>query len=79
MQKSLQLCSVPLHQWRLPQFALKHPCDLRPPSPPGDRHLATVSPPHPLETVTRATGGDFKRGSGYAFLQGTIDVGAVLM
>ena len=34
-----------LHRWRVPQFALKYPCN--PPPPPGDRHLATVSPPHP--------------------------------
>ena len=45
--QSLHLCSVCLHQWRIPQFALKYPCNL-PPSPPpgGDR--------------SRATGGDFK-------------------
>jgi len=30
---SLHLCSVCLHQWRIPQFALKYPCNL-PPSPP---------------------------------------------
>ena len=30
--KSLHLCSVSLHQWRVPQFALKYPCN--PPPPP---------------------------------------------
>ena len=35
MQNSLHLCSVCLHQWRVPQFALKYPCNL-------NRHLATV-------------------------------------
>ena len=44
-QKSLHTCSLCLHHWRLPQFALKYPCN--PPPPPGDHHLATVSPPHP--------------------------------
>ena len=28
MQKSLLLCSVCLHQWRLPPFALKYPCNI---------------------------------------------------
>ena len=48
-QKSLHLCSLCLHQWRVPQFALKYPCN--PPPPPGDRHLATVSPPQTRETI----------------------------
>ena len=29
------MCSLCLHQWRVPQFALKYPCN--PPPPPGDR------------------------------------------
>ena len=45
-QQPLHMCSLCLHQWRVPQFALKYPCN--PPPPRGDRHLATVSPPpHP--------------------------------
>ena len=31
MQKSLHLCSVCLHQWRVPQLALKYRCDAPPP------------------------------------------------
>ena len=50
-QKSLHTCSLCLHLWRVPQFALKYPCN--PPPPPGSRHLATVSPPPTWETVTR--------------------------
>ena len=46
MQKSLHLCRLCLHQWRVPQFALKYPCN----PAPRDRHLATVSP-SPWETV----------------------------
>ena len=43
------------------QFALKYPCT--PPLPPGDRHLATVSPPHPRDRhaltweIARGAGG----------------------
>ena len=39
MEKSLHLgsvCSVCLHQWRVPQFALKYCCDPPPPNVPGD-------------------------------------------
>ena len=38
------LCSVCLHQWRVPQFALKHPCN--PPPPPGE--TVTGQPPPPM-------------------------------
>ena len=48
MQKSLYLCSVCLHQWRVPQFALKYPCN--PPPPQG-------------ETVAHCKG-RFQRGGG---------------
>ena len=49
-QKSLQMCSLCLHQWRVPQFALKYPCT--PPPPPG----------RPL----RANVGGCKGGGGYS-------------
>ena len=52
-------CSLCLHRWRVPQFALKYPCNL-PPPPPGDRHLATISPPHPGDR--RALTREFARG-----------------
>ena len=42
----LHLCSVCLHQWRVPQFALEYPCNPPPPQG-GDRHLMTVPPPPP--------------------------------
>ena len=65
--KSLHLCSVCLHQWRVPQFALKYCCNL-PPAGGGDRHLATVSPPLP-EGETGAVRGEIarKRGAGELF------------
>ena len=34
-----------LAQWRVPQFAPRHPCNA--PPPPPHRHLVTVSPPAP--------------------------------
>ena len=43
MQKSALLCSVCLHQWRVPRFALKYLCN-PPPPPQGDCHLATPPP-----------------------------------
>ena len=46
--------SLCLRQWRVPQFALRYPCNL-PPPPPGHRHLVTVSPPT-RETVARYPG-----------------------
>ena len=46
--KLLHLCSVCLHQWRVPQFALKYPCN-PPPHGAGDR---------------RALQGDIARGGG---------------
>ena len=56
MQKSLHLCYVCLHQWRVPKFALKYPCN-PPPPPGGDRHLVTVT-----WRPSRARGGYFKGG-----------------
>ena len=58
MRKSLHTCSLCLHRSRVPQFAWKYPCN--PPPPPGDRHLATVSPPHPGDR--RALTREFARG-----------------
>ena len=52
-----------LHQWRVPQFALKYPCN--PPPPLGDCHLATVPPPS--RRPSRANGGDCKGGGGKQF------------
>ena len=58
-RKSLHMCSLCLRQWRVPQFALRYPCNV-PPPPPGHRHLVTVSPPHPGDR--RALPRDFARG-----------------
>ena len=55
-----------LHRWRVPQFALKYPCN-PPPPPLGDRHLATVSPPHPGDC--RALTREFARGGGAGQLE----------
>ena len=38
MPKTLHLCSVCLHQWRGPWFALEYPCNPPPPQG-GDRHV----------------------------------------
>ena len=63
--ESLHLCPLCLHQWRVPQFALKFAI---PPPPPGDRHLATP-PPSPgtrgAGRPSRANGGDCKGDRGY--------------
>ena len=64
-RKSLHTCSLCLRQWRVPQFALRYPCNV-PPPPPGHRHLVTVSPPHPGDR--RALPRDFARGG-----EGNID------
>ena len=46
LPKSLHLCSVCLHEWRVPQFALKYPCN--PPCPRvGRPSLGDRLPPHP--------------------------------
>ena len=37
--KLIHLCSVCLHQWRVPQFALKYSCN----PPPQGHHLATIA------------------------------------
>ena len=58
-QKSLHTYSLCLHQWRVPKFALKYPCN--PPPPPGARRLATrPPPPHPEDR--RALTREFARG-----------------
>ena len=44
MQKSLHLCSVCLHRWRVPRFALKYPCNA---SPPGGETIPWRPPPPP--------------------------------
>ena len=61
--KSLHLCSVCLHQWRVPQFALKYPCNL-PPSG-GETVIWRPFPPPPRggETVAHYRGG-FQGGGG---------------
>ena len=64
-RKSLHTCSLCLRQWRVPQFALRYPCN--PPPPPGHRHLVTVPPPHPGDR--RALPRDFARGGG-GYLKG---------
>ena len=57
MASQTQMPAVCLHQWRVPQFALK---PLQCPHPQGgDRHLAT---PPPRGRPLRAVGGDFKGG-----------------
>ena len=54
MQKSLHLRCVCLHQWRIPQFALKYPCN---PSPPGEGLSLGDRLPPGRETVARYGGG----------------------
>ena len=52
MQKSLHLRSVCLHQWRVPPFALKCPCN--PPPPPWETVSWRLSPPPPRQWKTVA-------------------------
>ena len=61
MASQPQTPAVYLHQWRVPQFALKYPCNRPPPPQWRDRHLATVSTPL-RGRPSRAMGGDFKGG-----------------
>ena len=56
---SPQLC---LRQWRVPQFALRYPCN--PPPPPGTPSLGDRLPPPPGRP-SRATPGLCKGGGGY--------------
>ena len=52
LQKSLHMCSACLHQWRVPQVALKYPCNL--PSPGG---TITWRPPPPWQPENCSAGG----------------------
>ena len=61
MQKSLHLCSVCLHQWRVPQFALKYPCN-PPPRPRGGIVTWRPSPPSPVGGDCCVLWGEFSRG-----------------
>ena len=63
--KPLHLCSVCLHQWRVPQFALKYPCNLPPPG--GWRpSLGDRLPPPPGGGGYRcAPRGEISRGGKY--------------
>ena len=61
-QKSPHLCSLCLHQWRVPQFALK--CPYNPPLPPGRPSLGDHLSPPPPGRPSRATGGDCTGGGG---------------
>ena len=73
-KKSLHLCSLCLHQWRVPQFALKYPCN--PPPPPGRPLPGNRLPPPPTGRPSRANGGDCKGGGGYIeVLQGCVCLG----
>ena len=63
MRKSLHTCSLCLHGWRVPQFALKYPCNL-PPPPPGRPSLGDRLPPPPGRP-SRANPGVCKGGAGY--------------
>ena len=60
--KSLHLCSVCLHQWRAPLFALKYPCNLPPHMGGGGLSLGNRLPPGWGGRPSHATGGDFKGG-----------------
>ena len=55
MQKSLHLCSVCLHQWRAPRFALKYRCT---PPPPPETIAWRPSPPPHHGRLLRTTGGE---------------------
>ena len=54
--KLLDLCSVCLHQWRVPQFALKYPSNPHPTPTPGGRPLLGDRLPVPGGGGSRATG-----------------------
>ena len=61
MRKSLHTCSLCLHRWRVPQFALKYPCN---PPPPGRPSLGDRLPPPPGRP-SRANPGVCQGGAGY--------------
>ena len=72
MQKSLHLCHVCLHQWRVPKIALKYPCNLPPPL--GGRPSLGDRLWRPGGGVAlRASGGDFKGGLGYGNERGPLE------
>ena len=62
-QKSLHTCSLCLHQWRVPQFALKYPCN-PPPPPPRETITWRPSPPPPPPGDRRALTREFAGGEG---------------
>ena len=67
-RKSLHTCSLCLRQWRVPQFALRYPCNV-PPPPPGTPSLGDRLPPPPGRP-SRATPGLCKGGEGSAVPRG---------
>ena len=76
----LHLCSVCLHRWRVPQFALEYPCNPPPPSKGGDCHLVTVPPTRGGDC--RALFGEISEGGegiSYALVQATVGAGTVLI
>ena len=64
MASQPQTPAVCLHQWRVPQFALKYPCN--PPPPRGETITWQPSPPPQGETVARY-GGRHQGGGGVLF------------
>ena len=63
MASQPQTPAVCLHQWRVPQFALKYPCN----TPPRKRETITwrpSPPPRPRGRPLRTMRGDFKGGGG---------------
>ena len=53
------------HRWRVPQFALKYPCNLPPPPPPPGRPSLGDRLPPPSGRPSRASPGVCKGGAGY--------------
>ena len=62
MRKSLHTCSLCLHWWKVPHFALKYPCN--PPPPPGRPSLGDRLPPPPPGRPSHANPGVCKGGKG---------------
>ena len=68
-QTPLHTWSLCLHQWRVPQFALKYPCHLPPPPNPWETVTwRPCPPPHPPGRPSRANPGVCKGGQGSAAL-----------
>ena len=63
MASQPQTPAVCLHRWRVPQFALNHPCNSSPP-PRGETWRLSPPPPPRGGRPSRAMGGDFKGGEG---------------